>query len=380
MFASLHYQTFKNRKTMNETMNEIKQPVTDAMQTKCKSCGGIMQYSPADEDLKCVYCGYVSELDHTAAEIVENDFNHWKDRAEENSEEQTVEVNEIKCRQCGANTTLAPNVSAAKCVFCSTPLILGEAAVKRFWQPEYLLPFKITEKQSSANFKNWLGKKWFLPSELKKGGVNNELFKGVFLPFWTYDADTYTDYTGERGEDRTETYRNNKGEDVRRTVTDWYPTSGTVAVPFDDIVVPAAETLPPKIMNGLTNWDMMNCVKFRKEYLAGFITEIYQIDFRDGVQKAKAKMDTVIDGTIRSDIGGNQQKIRRKHTEYNDLMFKLLLLPIWISAFKFNGKVYQFVVNGRTGQVIGEYPKSTSKIIMLVVAIVAIIAALVMIL
>lgn len=165
-------------------MNEIKQPITDALQTKCKSCGGIMQYSPADEDLKCMYCGHSAELDHTAAEIEENDFMHWKDRADESSEEQTVEVTEIKCRQCGATTTLAPNISAAKCVFCSTPLILNEASVKRFWQPEYLLPFKITEKESGENFKKWLGKKWFLPSQLKKGGVNTDMFKGVYLPFW----------------------------------------------------------------------------------------------------------------------------------------------------------------------------------------------------
>ena len=132
-------------------------------------------------------------------------------------------------------------------------------------------------------------------------------------------------------------------------------------------------------MNQLTNWDMMNCVAYSHEFMAGFITEIYQIDFRDGVEKAKEKMNNVIDSTIRTDIGGDKQKIKSKNTQYNDLMFKLLLLPIWISAFKFNGKIYQFVVNGRTGQIIGEYPKSTSKIVMLVIAIITIIAALIMI-
>ena len=364
---------------MNEIAYETKQPITDALQTKCKSCGGIMEYSPADENLKCVYCGYISDLDHSAAEIEENDFAHWKDRADENNEQQTMEVVEIKCRQCGATTTLEPNISAAKCVFCSTPLILSQAAVKRFWQPEYLLPFKVTTKESGANFKNWLGKKWFLPAELKKGGVYTDMFRGVYLPFWTYDANTYTKYTGERGVDRTQTSRNNKGEQVQRTVTDWYPALGEVSIPFDDIVVPAATTLSPKIMSQLTNWDMMNCVAYRHEFVAGFTTEIYQIDFREGIEKAKEKMDNVIDSTIRADIGGDKQKIKNKDTQYNDLMFKLLLLPIWISAFKFNGKLYQFVVNGRTGQVVGEYPKSTSKIVMLVVAIIAIIVALTMI-
>ena len=360
-------------------MNEFKQIITDALQTKCKSCGGITVYSPSDENLKCSYCGTITELDKTAAQIEENDFNYWKDRVLENSEEHSVEVTEIKCRQCGANTTLASNVSAAKCVFCSTPLILTEASIKRFWQPQYLLPFRVTDKESNINFKKWLGKQWFLPSQLKKGGVDIHMFKGVYIPFWTYDTDTSTQYTGERGEQRTETSRNNKGDQVRRTVTDWYPASGQVSIPFDDIVVPATNTLPYGIMNSLTNWDLRNCVAYRKEFIAGFITEIYQIDFRDGVLKAKEKMDSIIQNTIHYDIGGDDQRISSKQTQYNDLMFKLLLLPIWISAFQYKGKLYQFVVNGRTGDVIGEYPKSIAKIVTLIVVILVIISIIAMI-
>ena len=360
-------------------MTEPKQIVTDALQTKCKSCGGITSYSPADENLKCEYCGHITELDKTAALIEENDFNHWKDLVLENSADHTIEVAEIKCRQCGANTTMAPNVSAARCVFCSTPLILTEASIKRFWQPQYMLPFKITDKQSNANFKTWLSKQWFLPSQLKKGGVNTHIFKGIYLPFWTYDADTYTPYTGERGVSRNVTSRNNKGQQVSRTVTDWYPTSGEISIPFNDIVTPATNTLPLGIMNSLTNWDLMHCVAYREEFMAGFITEIYQIDFRAGVQKAKEKMDNIIRSAIQSDIGGDNQRIRSKQTQYNDLMFKLLLLPIWISAFQYNGKLYQFVVNGRTGQVIGEYPKSKAKIATLIAVILAVIIALALI-
>ena len=361
-------------------MIETKKIVTEALQTKCKSCGGITLYSPAHENLKCEYCGHITELDKTAAQIEENDFNHWKDLVVENSKEHTIEVTEIKCRQCGANTTLAPNISSAKCVFCTTPLILTEASIKRFWQPQYLLPFKITEKQSNANFKTWLSKQWFLPSQLKKNGVDTHLFKGVYLPFWTYDAETCTQYTGQRGENRTVSSRNNKGEMSRRTVTDWHPASGEVSIPFDDIVVPATNTLPQVIMNSLTNWDMMNCVSYREEFITGFITEIYQVDFRDGVHKAKEKMDNIIRSAVHNDIGGDDQRIREKQTQYNDLMFKLLLLPIWISAFQFNGKLYQFVVNGRTGQVIGQYPKSTAKIVTLIVIIIAALSALALIL
>ena len=207
--------------------------------------------------------------------------------------------------------------------------------------------------------------------------MQTDAFKGVYLPFWTYDADTNTLYRGERGDDRTETSRNAKGETVKRTVTDWYRVSGRVNVKFDDIVIPASESLPKSIINNLTNWDMMNCVEYQKEFLAGFVTEIYQRDFTEAVGDAKKKMDQVIEDNIKSDIGGDKQRIHSKQTAYNDLMFKLLLLPVWISAFTFNGKLYQFVINGRTGQVTGQYPKDKLKVALVTIAIIAAIVGLV---
>ena len=120
----------------------------------------------------------------------------------------------------------------------------------------------------------------------------------------------------------------------------------------------------------------MNCVAFRKEFLAGFITEIYQRDFRDSLDGAKKKMELIIENAICRDIGGDKQRIQAKNIQYNDLKFKHLLLPVWISAFRFQNKVYQFVVNGRTGQITGDYPKSTAKIVSIVLAVIAVIWAL----
>ena len=360
---------------MNETANETMDGnmdgvATEAMQTKCKSCGGIMQYSPADKDLKCIYCGLSSELDHTAVEIEENDFDYWKDHADEYNEEQTVEMTEIKCKQCGATTTLEPNISAGKCAFCSTPLILNEASVKRFWQPEYLLPFKVANRDCDAHVSKWLSKQWFMPSKLKKGGLDKDAFKGIYMPFWTYDAETHTSYIGERGVEHLDTGTDD--DDSISSETTWRKVTGKVSNSFDDVVVPATATLPSEISNGLVNWDMENCVPYQPEFLAGFTTEIYQTDFREGLELAKKKMDYVINATIRKDIGGDEQKITSKETLYSDVMFKLLLLPIWISAFRYNGKLYQFVVNGRTGEVVGEYPKSKFKLALAVIAILVI--------
>jgi len=350
-------------------------PITDALQTKCAACGAYMQYSPAEENLKCAYCGLITELDKTAAEIKENDFLYWKDKADEHADV-LMEATEIKCRQCGANTTLPPNVSAAKCVFCGTPLIMNEASVKRFWQPEYMLPFKVTDKTCGTSFKEWLSGKWMAPNKLRKSAVQPDAFKGVYLPFWTYDANTSTDYRGERGVGRREQFRNRAGNLEERIVTDWFAKSGTVGLQFDDVLVPASNTLPPNIAKALTNWDLMNCVAYRKEFLAGFITEIYQRDFRVAIDDAKRQMEIYIVNAIYRDIGGDQQRIQSKTTQYSDLKFKLLLLPVWISAFRFKDQVYRFVVNGRTGQVTGNYPVSTAKVVWIILAVIVLIGLL----
>lgn len=339
-----------------------------------------MHYSPADENLKCIYCGMIAELNKTTAEIKGNDFYYWKDKADKYEYDEITEVAEISCRQCGATTTLPPGTSGCECAFCGTPLILDEAHIKKFWQPEYLLPFVITKKKAAEYFKKWLSKKWFLPNKLKKSAVVTESFKGVYLPFWTYDADTHTDYTGQRGEERTVSSRNSKGEIEESTITDWYAAYGSVDVKFNDVVVPASRSLPPSIINRLTNWDIMNCVPYQKEFLAGFTTGIYQRGFTDAVGDAKKKMHTVIEDSIREDIGGDSQRIFTRNTQFNELRFKLILMPLWISAFRFNHKLYQFVVNGRTGTVIGKYPKSTIKIIWFIALVIALIATLITIL
>ena len=352
------------------------QPLTDALQTKCSACGGFMHYSPDEENLKCVYCGSIVDLDKTAARITENDFLYWKDRANESAGDDMVEMPEIKCRQCGATTSLPANVSGAKCAFCSTPLIMNEATVKRFWQPNYLLPFKVSSRTGGKNFAQWIGGKWFAPSALKKNAVSFDTFKGVYLPFWTYDSNTFTEYKGQRGIDRRVRYKDAKGDTRERIVTDWYPAAGQVKVAFDDVLVPASKTLPQSIAGRLTNWDLANCVAYRKEFLAGFVTEIYQRDFRESLDDAKTLMQPVIEHTIYRDIGGDRQRISSSQTRYDNLMFKHLLLPVWISAFRYNNQLYQFVVNGRTGQITGNYPKSTGKIVAVVFGVIAVIVAL----
>ena len=151
-------------------------------------------------------------------------------------------------------------------------------------------------------------------------------------------------------------------------MTNWTTVDGVVHVSFDDVIVPATKALPENILNDLSWWDLNKLVPYNPEFLAGFITDLYTIDFRKGLATAKSKMQDKIESKVKADIGGDKQRIKSMDTAYNNVMFKLILLPLWISVLRYKGKAYQFVVNGRTGEVTGEYPLDKLKVFLTVLA------------
>ena len=196
---------------------------------------------------------------------------------------------------------------------------------------------------------------------------------------------TSTDYEGERGTDyqTTEPYtttENGKIVTKTRTVThtNWTSVSGHVDKIFDDILSVASNTLPKEYVDKLEPWDLEHLVSFNEKYLSGFITESYQVDLKDGFEDAKIKMTAAIRQSVCVDIGGDHQRIHSLKTVYNNITFKHILMPVWISAYMFKDKIYRFLINGRTGEVQGERPYSIVKIVSAVLLILAIILIIVL--
>jgi hypothetical protein len=191
---------------------------------------------------------------------------------------------------------------------------------------------------------------------------------GAYIPAWTYDSDTDSDYTGERGDDYTdtETYTDSEGKTQTRTVTRtrWTSVSGEVELHFDDVLVIASNSLPRKYADALEPWDLDHLVGYRDEYLSGFVAESYQIDLPQGFEIAKEIMSPDIRAAIERDIGGDHQRIGSVDTQYSNTTFKHALLPIWISAYRYNDRTFRFLVNARSGEVQGERPYSVIKILL----------------
>jgi len=347
----------------------------------CVECGADLKFSPNTTQLTCEYCGAKNEIPASNEEIQELKFEDYLDN--DSVEQEQFEVNIVKCDTCGAESSLEPNIVSSSCPYCATPLIINNAHTESIIQPKSLLPFKIDKKEAIAAFKTWINKLWFAPNALKKAVLSLDHFKGVYLPFWTYDSDTSTSYTGQRGEHYyvTESYTSTEnGKTVTKTrqvqKTRWYFASGQVNHAFDDVLVSASESLPKKQVTELEPWDLENLVPFNSKYLSGFITEKYQINLENGFDRARSIMENKITSLINRDIGGDVQRIHTRNTNYSAVTFKHILLPAYVSAYKFKGKLYRFLVNARTGEVQGERPWSVTKIVLAVLGVAAIIGVI----
>ncbi len=372
-------------------------PVIDARQTnqdkianhvitqahfKCKNCGSDLVYSPESQDLVCTYCGNHYPVPTSPEPIREYDFKSAVSelaRLRANSPKSSS-IPVIQCPSCGAQFTFAENEHAGLCPYCATPVIAGTAEA-RYILPRSLLPFKISQKQAIEIYDKWISSRWFAPSSLKNHAKREERLTGIYLPYWTYDSQTDNSYRGLRGivyYDRQvyTAYVNGRAVQRVRTVprVRWTPVSGRISLHFDDVLIGATKTLPRTIIDRLKPWDLENLVPYSEEYISGFRSELYQITVDQGFLQAENIMDARIREAIRYDIGGDRQRISAVNTRHSNTTFKHLLLPVWSAAYKYRGKTYRYVINGRNGVIQGERPYSWIKITLAV--IVAIIFAL----
>ncbi len=356
------------------------QPVVqqEAKKFPCTACGAKLEFAPGKSALKCSYCGAENKIElPQEAAVEELDFYEFFARATEQGESEEKQV--VTCGSCSAKSTVDTNISMSKCPFCGSQLT-AQARASRLIKPGAILPFKVARNKAAEEFRTWLSGLWFAPGELKNFATTSGGIKGMYLPYWTYDARVTTEYQGQRGEDYHETQyydeEDDDGSTVRksRTVTHtrWHPASGWVENTFDDILVPAGRSLPQEVVSTLEPWDLKNLVPYADEYMSGFQAEAYQLDLGDGFEQAKSLMEGAVRRSVERDIGGDRQQISAIRSQYDDITFKHILLPVWISAYRYRDKTYRFIVNARTGQVQGERPWSVAKIAMSVFAVIVV--------
>ena len=352
--------------------------VTAYTHFKCNQCGSDLDYAIGLHSLRCGSCGFVDPIESTPLD--QHLAHDYQSAVSELSyfEPKAIDL-ELQCSNCGANFIMDTNVHADECPYCDLNVVVP-ADSQRTLEPDGVIPFEVEQHQAEKAFKDWLHGLWFAPSALKRKAIQAQGIVGSYMPLWAFDAEVSSNYRGARGDNYTTTVRVPRkvnGRTVMQTQTvvkiRWRNCSGWVQNSFDDVITLGTHTLPLKFQNFLSEWNLSATQNYNEKYLSGFRSELYQIGLPEAFKLAKDIMYRTIRATVRRDIGGDHQQIHHIDSTYQQVGYKLLLAPMWISAFNYKKKTYRYVINGQTGQAHGERPYSVWKILgaVMLVAILA---------
>ena len=336
----------------------MEQHQEDSQVFYCEGCGGIMQFDIPKQSFRCPNCGREEALQPEDNVVEEQDYSLFLQRPGDDAWEAETEVR--RCESCGAEIVVQRNATTAACGFCGSSQVLHvrqEAGIR----PEGIVPFQVDRPKVGDLFRKWIKGKWFAPNSLKNLYQQDKL-QAIYLPYWTFDADATGQYAGQGGKVYYVTVGTGKDRHTERRVH-WYPVSGTVSAFFDDVLVKAREKEDP-LEERANVFATSACLPFDLAYLSGFQAEKYTVGVQDGYVKAQADMRERLFNLAREDIlkRYDEARVNSVNDSYFNVKFKHVLLPMWMSGYQYEGKLYRFLVNGQTGKVAGNYPKSKWKV------------------
>ncbi|WP_395375560.1 hypothetical protein [Marinicella sp. W31] len=334
----------------------------------CENCGFDLDYAVGQHRLECGSCGFTKPIEVEVFNVFH--AHPYEDTVLRLLKPEPDHVHHhIQCHNCGAGFDLPENVHADECPYCDSNVVVP-VGLQRQLVPDAIIPFNMTRLYAEDAFKRWIGSRWFAPSSLKRLAMKERPLTGTFVPYWAFDAEANSFYIGQRGDNyityqMVPTRENGKMVMKRQQVVKirWRPVSGRVFNDFDNVLVMASEKLPADLIRKLGDWDLSETRNYDNDYLSGFRSELYQMGLPRGHTLSKQIMQRTIRETVRRDIGGDHQRISQVNSDFSKVGYKLMLMPLWLSAFRYSNKSYQFAVNGQNGKVYGQRPWSIIKIV-----------------
>ncbi|MEI9894455.1 MAG: zinc ribbon domain-containing protein [Chthoniobacter sp.] len=345
----------------------------------CPACGAEAQWNPAKQALVCPFCGTVSPMaaPPAGAEIAEHDLAAALQNIPDDQRGWQAEKKSVKCQSCQAITVFDPTRVAQRCDFCGSSALIPFEEIKAPIRPESLLEFKIPESEVRDRVRAWYGNVWFAPSALKSRALTDTVH-GIYLPYWTFDAQVHAEWSAESGYHyyETEYYTDSDGKQQSREVqhTRWEPSSGSLDHFFDDELVPASKGVPAPLLAKIEPFPTTSDLKpYDPGFLSGWVVEQYQIDLVAAAQNARDIMDGKLRQMCGQQVPGDTYRSLQVMPSYAGQTFKHILVPVWVLAYTYGAQTYQVVINGYTGTVAGKHPLSWVKILFAVLAVLVLI-------
>lgn len=330
----------------------------------CPACGGESRWNPDKHALICPYCGTESPAELLTRDdgtvIVEHDLaTALRDIPDSARGWQAAKIS-VQCQSCKAISVFDAEKVSKSCEFCGSTALVPYEQVKDAFRPESLIPLKISESRARELLRAWYGRQWLAPNRFALKALTDTV-KGIYLPYWTFDAKVHARWTADSGTYYYTTVNNKQVRNVR-----WTPAAGELSHAFDDDLVGASLGVHANLLKAVEPFPTDSLVPYDAGYLSGWMVERYQIDLVGASTRSRAQMDAVLREMCASQVPGDTHRNLVVSPNYTDQTFKHILAPIWMLTYVYRGKSYQAITNGVTGLVAGERPWSWIKIALLV--------------
>ena len=313
----------------------------------------------------CTYCGTPSpatiEVRGDTSVIVEHDLVAALRNIPDSARGWQAEKTSVRCQSCKAISIFDADKIGSRCDFCGSTQLVPYTEVKADFRPESLLPLKVHESEARDRIRQWYRSRWFAPNKLRSAALTDTV-RGIYLPYWTFDASAFAAWTAESGR----YYMTREGNRQVRRVS-WAPAAGELSHVFDDQLVPASRGVNPEWLREVEPFPTGELIPYDAGYLAGWTVERYQIDLVAAASMSRQRMESELRRLCASQVPGDTYRNLNVSSTFSGQRFKHILVPVWLLTYTYGSKSYQVVINGVTGRVAGGRPWSWVKISLLVI-------------
>jgi ribosomal protein L37AE/L43A len=334
---------------------------------KCPSCGAETAYSISEGGLSCSHCGYLEAQEHEISGRAAPEYEFTLETIGLASQGWDTERVEMECQSCGVKTSLPIELKTHQCAYCGSNQVIQREDPQEVLRPRFLVPFEIDHEKCQQIAKKWLGSSWMTPRDLKNI-KNIERFRGIYLPYWTFDATADANWKAEVGHTKTKRYYSN-GKWKKRVVIEWRWEEGTVNLNFNDQIIPGSKRLSMRLLKAVGNWQLSKLTSYEAKFLAGLQAQAYDISLDNAWELARAEMR---ENTRQASIDqASTHRVRnfRMQLDFADEKWRYILLPVHIANYSYRGSSYQVIINGQGGTITGQRPVDWGKVWLVIAAI-----------
>ena len=361
-------------------MSEYVKPTGNAdkaFHSSCPSCGAELLYSAEKKKLGCNYCGYHEEVSDATNKVVEQSLGEAVNQAKDFVPED-LGKKVLACQNCGAHFMVDAQQVNASCGFCGSLKVNTEAFKHQYIEPHGIIPFYISRTEAVRSFKRWIKQGFFHPHSLRRINAMDNLH-GIYIPFWTYDAQTQSSWNGQAGyhqhENRPQSM-NGRRQMQQAPQIRWKSGSGQLNHFFDDVLVVASDSLHQRYLQKILPYRTEEVVNFDPRLLVGWEAEVYNLEVDKAYHTAELVMDHRIRQMCAAQLGGDVQQNLHISSKKHSQTFKHIILPVWLCSYTYKDKVYHFTINGQTGKVSGQKPTSYFKAVLIALAFIGFLAGI----